>query len=96
MHAAGRYAHSLQAGIQGFNRKAEGVLTDAVIAAQAIPDSFVELIDSSGAVAHATSMSDMSVQYHVTDAGKPTARCTCLHGLLHCMSKHVVKLISLK
>ncbi len=59
------------------NRKAEGVLTDAVIAAQAIPDSFMELIDSSGEVAHVTSMSDMSVQYHVKGAGKPTARCTC-------------------
>ena len=75
------------------NRKAEGVLTDAVIAAQAIPNSSVELIDSSGGVAHVTSMSDMSVQYHVTDAGKPTARCTWPQELLHC--KHVVKVISL-
>ena len=39
------------------NRMAEGVLTDALIAAQAIPDSFVELIDNSGAVAHVTSIS---------------------------------------
>jgi len=77
------------------NRKAEGILTDAVIAAQAIPNSFVELLDSSGGVAHVISMSDMSVQYHVTDAGKPTARCTCPQGLLHCMCKHVVKVISL-
>ncbi|DBA71835.1 TPA: hypothetical protein ACH3X2_010886 [Trebouxia sp. C0005] len=70
--------------VAGFktNRKTEGVVTEAVIAAQAIPNSFVELIGSSGEVAHVTSMSDMSVQYHVTDAGKPTARCTCPHGLL--------------
>jgi hypothetical protein len=40
-------------------------------------------------------MSDMSLQYHVTDAGKPTARCTCPQGLLHCMCKYVVKVISL-
>ncbi len=45
------------------NRKAEGVLTAAVIAAQAIPNSFVELHDSSGGMAHiVTSMSDMSAQ----------------------------------
>ena len=77
------------------NRKAEGVSTDAMVAAQAIPNSFVELICSSGEVAHVTSMSDMSVQYHVTDVGKPTARCTCPQGLLHCMGKHVLKVISL-
>ncbi len=70
------------------NRKAEGVLTAAVIAAQAIPNSFVELHDSSGGMAHVViSMSDMSVQEHVTDAGKPTARRTCHQGLLHCMCK---------
>ncbi|DBA69546.1 TPA: hypothetical protein ACH3X2_012744 [Trebouxia sp. C0005] len=33
------------------NRKAEGVSTDAMVAAQAIPNSFVELICSSGTVA---------------------------------------------
>ena len=34
------------------NRKGEGVLTDAVIAAQAIPNSYMELIDSSGGTCH--------------------------------------------
>ena len=103
MHAAARHAHLLQASThdcwlqdqQKGNRKAEGIVTDALIAARAIPNRFVELIDSSGGVAHVTSMSEMSVQYHVTDAGKPTARCTRPQGLLHCICKHVVKVISL-
>ena len=77
------------------NRKAEGVLTSAVIAAQAIPDSFVELLDSSGAIAHVTSMSDLSVKYQVTDAGGVSAKCNCPQGRLHYMCKHVVKVISL-
>lgn len=77
------------------NRKAEGVLTNAVIAAQAIPDSFVELLDSSGAIAHVTSMSDLSVKYQVTDAGGVSAKCNCPQGRLHYMCKHVVKVISL-
>lgn len=46
-------------------------------------------------MAHVISLSDMSAQYHVTDAGKPTSRCTCPQGLLYCMCKHVVKVISL-
>ena len=98
MHAAGKHAHPLRQAYKmaGFktNRKAEGLLTDAVVAAQARSNRFVELIGSSGGVAHVTSMSDMSVQYHAKYAGKPTARCTCLSGLLHCMCKHVVKVIS--
>lgn len=76
------------------NRKAEALITSAVIAAQAIPDSFVTLLDSSGAVAQVCSMQDMNVKYQVTDAGQPTARCTCPQGVLHYMCKHVVKVIT--
>ena len=75
------------------NRKAEGVLTGAVIAAQAIPDSsFVELLDSSGAIAHVT---DLSVKYQVTDAGGVSAKCNCPQGRVHYMCEYVVKVISL-
>jgi len=34
-----------------YQQKGRGVLTDAVVAAQAIPYSFVQLLDSSGGVA---------------------------------------------
>ena len=90
-----RYRQAYKAAGFMTNRKAEGVLTNAVIAAQAIPDRFVELLDNSHAVAHVTSMSDMSVKYQVTDAGKVTAGCNCPQGRLHYMCKHVVKGISL-
>ncbi|KAL0019727.1 hypothetical protein WJX77_006121 [Trebouxia sp. C0004] len=99
----GRYTdghvHAVQAGIQDCwlqtNRKAEGLVTSATIAAQAIPDSFVTLLDSSGAVAQVSSMHDMNVKYQVTDAKQPTARCTCPQGLLHYMCKHMVEVITL-
>lgn len=90
-----RYKQAYKAAGFQTNRKAEGLVTSAVIAAQAIPDSFVTLLDSSGAVAQVSSMQDMNVKYQVTDAGKPTARCTCPQGLLHYMCKHVVKVITL-
>ena len=55
----------------------------------------MELLDSSGALAYVTSMSDMSVKYQVIDAGKVTAGCNCPQGRLYYMCKHVVKVISL-
>ena len=88
-----RYKQAYKAAGFQTNRKAEALVTSAVIAAQAIPDSFVNLLDSSGAVAQVCSMQDMNVKYQVTDAGQPTARCTCPQGALHYMCKHVVKVI---
>ncbi|KAL0021959.1 hypothetical protein WJX79_007464 [Trebouxia sp. C0005] len=44
------------------NRKSEGVLTDVVIAAQAIPNSFVELVGSSGTALHAQGRHSPSLQ----------------------------------
>ena len=67
----------------------------AVIAAQQVPDSSVELVDSAGQLAYVTSMQDSSVKYEVKAAGTAAASCSCAHAQLHYLCKHMMKVISL-
>ena len=68
-----------------------------MIAAQQIPDSSVELVDSTGLLAYVTSMQDSSMKYEVKAAGTATAAasCTCAHAQLHYLCKHMMKVVSL-
>ena len=77
------------------NRRQEHVVAAAVIAAQQIPDSSVELVDSTGQLAYVTSMQDSSVKYEVKAAGTATASCTCAHAQLHYLCKHMMKVVGL-
>lgn len=77
------------------NRRQEQAVATAVIAAQQIPDSSVELADSTGQLACVTSMQDSSVKYEVKAAGTTTASCTCAHAQLHYLRKHMMKVVSL-
>ena len=77
------------------NRKQEQAVASAVIAAQRIEDSQVQLLDSTGHAAYVTSMQDSSVKYEVQGAGSAAYSCTCPQGQLHYMCKHVVKVVSM-
>lgn len=63
------------AGFVTDHRQEQAVVT-AVIAAQQVSDSSVELAGSTGQLAYVTSMQDSSVKYKVKAAGTATASCT--------------------
>ncbi len=71
------------------------IVASAVIAAQQIPDSSVDLVDSTGQLAYLTSKDDPSLKYEVKAAGTSKASCTCPNGQLHCLCKHMMKVVSL-
>ena len=72
-------------------------MASAVIAAQRIPDSSVDLvdIDSTGQMAYVTSKDDPSLKYEVKAAGTSKASCTRPNGQLHYLCKHMMKVVSL-
>jgi len=77
------------------NRRQEQIVASAVIAAQQIPDSSVDLVDSTGQLAYVTSKDDPSLKYEVKAAGTSKASCTCPNGQLHYLCKHMMKVVSL-
>jgi len=77
------------------NRRQEQIVASAVIAAQQIPDSSVDLVDSTGQLAFVTSKDDPSLKYEVKAAGTSKASCTCPNGQLHYLCKHMMKVVSL-
>ena len=76
-------------------RRQEQVEAAAVIAAQQIPDSSVELVDSTGQLIYVTSMQKSSVKYEVKAAGTAIASCTCAHAQLHYLCRHMMKVVGL-
>lgn len=91
-----RYKSACKAAGFGSNRKKEELVTAAVIAAQKIPDSFVELPDSLDSPATVISMQDSARKYEVSGAGPATARCTCPEGQLHNLCKHMMKVLAMR
>lgn len=87
---------SQQSKVSGFtrNRKQEQLVTNAVIAAEHIPDAHVTLPAEPGQPALVTSQSDQSIQYRVTGACTETASCSCPQGTLGYFCKHRVKVIA--
>jgi len=75
------------------NRRQEQIVASAVIAAQQIPDSSVDLVDSTGQLAFVTSKDDPSLKYEVKAAGTSKASCTCPNGQLHYLCKHQLQIL---
>ena len=87
---------SQQSKVSGFtrNRKQEQIVTNAVIAAEQIPDAHVTLPAQAGQPALVKSQQDQSIQYRVTGACTETASCSCPQGALGYFCKHRVKVIA--